>query len=196
MARIDAINNIKIHPQLIKNRKLFNKLITPPYTLGAAAIGTAGVILSTFLKDFNRTSDEENYFQRCMVLALYCLLARHFSEEGKEDFAKEQKEFLHILEYISEHFDEDINVNTLAERLFMYSGRLSSLFKKYSGMSLNEYVYSLRIKKANELMNQGSSIIEAAMQSGFQSVRTFNHVYKNITGITPKDYKKRGVTAE
>lgn len=139
---------------------------------------------------------EENYFQRSMVAALYCLLTRHFAEEGKEDVSKELKEFLHILQYIGEHFEEDINVNILAERLFMYRGRLASIFKKYSGMSLNEYVYSLRIKKANELMDQGVSIIEAAMQSGFQSVRTFNHVYKIITGVTPKDYKKRGIPAE
>ena len=134
---------------------------------------------------------EENYFQRSMVAALYCLLTRHFAEEGKEDVSKEQKEFIHILEYIGEHFEEDINVNILAERLFMYRGRLASLFKKYSGMSLNKYVYSLRIKKANELMDRGSSMIEAAMQSGFQSVRIFNHVYKKITGITPTAYKKR-----
>ena len=63
MAKIDAINNIKIHSQLIKNKKLLKKLTTPPYILGAAAIGTAGVVLSTFLKDFNKTSDEGNYFQ-------------------------------------------------------------------------------------------------------------------------------------
>lgn len=45
--------------------------------------------------------NEENCFQKCMVAGLYCLLSRHFAEEGKEDFTKEQKEFLHILEYIS-----------------------------------------------------------------------------------------------
>ena len=50
MAKIDAINGIKIHRQLVKNKQLFNKLTTPPYALGAAAVGTAGVILSTFLK--------------------------------------------------------------------------------------------------------------------------------------------------
>ena len=136
-------------------------------------------------------SGSENYFQRSMMVALYCLLTRHFAEAGKEDISKEQKEFLRILEYIGEHFEEDINVNILAERLFMYRARLASLFKKYSGMSLNEYVYSLRIKKANELMDQGGSIIDVAMQSGFQSVRTFNRVYKKITGITPTAYKKR-----
>jgi transcriptional regulator GlxA family with amidase domain len=58
-------------------------------------------------------------------------------------------------------------------------------------MSLNEYIYSLRIKKANYLMKQGCSITEAALCSGFQSVRTFNNTYKKITGIVPSEYRKK-----
>lgn len=137
-----------------------------------------------------------NPFQQCMVSALYCLLVRHFAEDSIVDFSKEQKDFLDIMEYVKEHFEEDIDISILAERLCMYRSRLSSIFVKYAGMCLKEYIYSLRIKKANELMNQGCSIIEAALQSGFQSVRTFNHVYKKMTGITPTDYKKRSISTD
>ena len=141
-------------------------------------------------------ADGANPFQQCMVAALYCLLVRHFAEDSIVDFSKEQKDFLDIMEYVKEHFEEDIDISILAERLCMYRGRLSTIFTKYAGMSLKEYIYSLRIKKANELMNQGCGVIEAALQSGFQSVRTFNHIYKKMTGITPKDYKKRSISEE
>ena len=134
---------------------------------------------------------ENNYFQQCMVSALYCLLTRHFPSQANEDLTKDQKEFLRILEYIGEHFEENINVSVLAERLFMYRGTVSSLFARHAGMSLNEYIYSLRIKKANAMMAQGRSITEAALSSGFQSVRTFNNTYKKITGITPTEYRKK-----
>lgn len=134
---------------------------------------------------------ENNYFQQSLVSAVYCLLTRHFPEEGTEDLSKDQKEFLRILEYIGEHFEENINVSVLAERLFMYRGTVSALFMKHAGMSLNDYIYSLRIKKANDLMGQGRSITEAALNSGFQSVRTFNNTYKKITGITPTEYRKK-----
>ncbi len=134
---------------------------------------------------------ENNYFQQAIVSALYCLLTRHFPEESHADITKDQKDFLRILEYISDHFDENININILAERLFMYRGTISALFMKHANMSPNEYIYSLRIKKANAMMAQGCSITEAALSSGFQSVRTFNNTYKKITGITPTEYRKK-----
>lgn len=138
--------------------------------------------------------NEANYYLQSMVAGLYCLLTRFFAQEGDKDFTKEQKTFQKVLEYVNEHFEEDINVNILAERFSIHRGTISALFMKHSGIKLNEYVYSLRIKKANELMNQGRSIIEVALESGFSNIRTFNNVYKRITGITPTQYKKRNAT--
>ncbi len=134
---------------------------------------------------------ENNYFQQSLVSAVYCLLTRHFPGEDHPNMTKDQKDFLRVLEYISNHFEENLNVNVLAERLFMYRGTISALFMKHAGMSPNDYIYSLRIKKANDLMGQGRSITEAALSSGFQSVRTFNNTYKKITGITPTEYRKK-----
>lgn len=133
---------------------------------------------------------ENNYFQQCMVSSLYCLLTRHFPLQDDEDLTKDQQKFLQILEYIGEHFEENINVSVLAKRLFMYRGTVGSLFAKNAGMGLNDYIYSLRIKKANTMLAQGCSITEAALSSGFQSVRTFNNAYKKITGSTPTEYRK------
>lgn len=148
------------------------------------------VLCETIENEGTVTNGEDNYYQKCMVSALYCLLTRHFAEEkGSKAPSVVQKEILRILEYINAHYEEHINVKILAERLFMYRGRISTLFRKYSNMSMNEYVYSVRLKKANELLEQGNSIIEAALQSGFQNVRTFNRIYKKTLGITPSEYK-------
>ncbi len=149
------------------------------------------MLLETIENEGNVGNNQSNYYQKCMVSALYCLLVRSFGEERSKEYSETQKDFLRILDYVNIHYEENINVKILAEELFMYRGRVSALFKKYSNMSLNEYVYSLRIKKANEFMEQGSSIIEAALQSGFQNVRTFNRIFKKTVGITPTEYKKK-----
>jgi len=63
MPKINPISNIKINTSLLNNKKAFNRLITAPYALGAIAVGTTGILISSFLKDFNKTSQEDNYFQ-------------------------------------------------------------------------------------------------------------------------------------
>ncbi len=148
-------------------------------------------LLDAIENEGNVSNNEDNYYQKCLVSALYCLLVRHFSEERiNKERTGSQKDFQQILEYVNTHYEENINVKILAEHFFMYRGRVSALFMKYSNMSLNEYISSVRIKRANELIEQGSSIIEAALQSGFQNVRTFNRIYKKTMGITPIEYKK------
>ena len=71
----------------------------------------------------------------------------------------------------------------------MDRGKLSKIFSKYSSMSVNNYLNNLRINKANELLKDGCSVTQAAFESGFQSVRTFNNTYKNLTGTTPSHKK-------
>ena len=48
-------------------------------------------------------------------------------------------------------------------------------------------------RKANELLKEGHNISEAAFGSGFQCIRSFNNIYKNLTGITPSEYLKEYV---
>lgn len=64
MSKIQPIKNIAltgIKPILEKTTT--NPIKTAPYELGTAAIGATGIIVSTFLQDFNKTVEEDNYFQ-------------------------------------------------------------------------------------------------------------------------------------
>ena len=149
----------------------------------------ANTLFDLLEKECADNQNRETPFLCNLSAALYFLLMQHFSEEtGKNTITKEQREFYKIVEYINEHYLEDININLLSDKLFLPRGRLSAIFIKYSGTNLNEYINSLRIHNANILLKQGYTITAAAMESGFQSIRTFNNVYKRITGITPSDY--------
>lgn len=132
----------------------------------------------------------DNLFFAGLTTSVYFLLAKYFVAEAYTRQGKKKDEFYKILEYVNSNFKEDINVKQIAAHFFIPRGRLSQLFKQYSGMSLNEYITSLRIKNANELLAEGVSVAEAALESGFQSIRTFNNTYKEIMGITPTDFVK------
>ena len=72
----------------------------------------------------------------------------------------------------------------------MDRGRLSKLFTKYAGMKLTQYINRLRISAAIQLIENGMGVTEAAYESGFQSIRTFNDVYKKNMHSCPNKIKK------
>ena len=100
------------------------------------------------------------------------------------------KEFYKILDYIKNHYTENITVESISKALYCSRSRTMRLFAKHLGVSVKEYITDLRIKKANELLALGYSVTETAMESGFQSVRIFNSSYKAYMGITPTQYQK------
>ncbi len=131
----------------------------------------------------------ENAYLSALASSVYFLLMRHFADtSGSGGMSKERMEFFRIVEYCNSHYTENINATVLSEKLYLTRGHLSAVFSRYAGMSVNDYLNTLRIKHANELLHRGCSITQAALESGFQSIRTFNNVYKKRIGSTPSEY--------
>lgn len=93
-------------------------------------------------------------------------------------------EFLaEILEYIEQHFREDISVKSAAKALGYSERRLSSSLHGTLQVSFGAMVNQARFEYANRLLSSGqSSITDIAFECGFQSVRTFNRVFKELSG--------------
>ena len=156
-----------------------------------------------FFKDFNHlisllenigevTKSDTNHFAKSVFSAFYFKLMEKFHQEKTSDgLKKERKEFYKIIEFINSNITNDVTVENISLKLYMHRGKLSRIFSKYSGQTVNEYVNALRIEKANKLLDSGYSVTLAAMESGFQSVRTFSDVYKKKMGITPTEYLKK-----
>lgn len=96
-----------------------------------------------------------------------------------------------ILDYINNHFTEDIKINDAASVLNFAPNYFIRFWKKNIGVSFHEYLNQVRINNAITLMINGNfQIKEIAELSGFNSVKTFNRVFKEITGTNPSTYKK------
>lgn len=124
--------------------------------------------------------DSDDEFVNHMYAGLYCLLMRDFgnAENAEKKDKKEKNEFYDVVNYVGTHFRENINVQSIAAALFMDRGRLSKLFLKYAGVSLNTYINSLRLSHVKKLTDEGMTVTRAALESGFGSVRTYNNVKK------------------
>lgn len=97
---------------------------------------------------------------------------------------------LMALSFINRNFTADISLTQLSEYVYTNSSTLSSEFNAELGMSLSEYITSLRIQKAQTLLKETSaSVPEIAMQAGFTSAKYFREIFKKQTGMSPNQYR-------
>lgn len=98
-----------------------------------------------------------------------------------------------ILAYIHQHYQEQIELDALAELTFCTSSHLARLFKKHMGMTIISYVHKVRIEKSIEMMEEKKMPIkEAAEAVGYQNLNHFYKYFHIQTGVTPAAYLKRG----
>jgi AraC-like DNA-binding protein len=99
-----------------------------------------------------------------------------------------------MCDFIAENFLYDIDCVNIAAAADIHPKYAMSLFKKSTGMTLNEYVNLLRLSYAQALlMHQDANVLRVAMDSGFGSLSAFNKSFRKLAGMSPSDFR-RGVT--
>ena len=88
--------------------------------------------------------------------------------------------------------DPSLSVQSTADYVHVAPNYLSSLFKKYIGETINQYIILTRIGKAKEyLMNPDLSINDVSNMTGFRDSGYFSKVFFRYTHITPSEYRRR-----
>ena len=97
-----------------------------------------------------------------------------------------------IIAYFNEHYTEKINMDNLAEMVFISSSSLRQHFKKITGKSPLQYQKELRLQNARRLMfKENFDATRAALEVGYESPTQFNREYARMFGEPPlKDMKR------
>lgn len=96
-----------------------------------------------------------------------------------------------IFTYIEEHYHETITLNEIADYMGFSSFYFTKFFKKNTGTTFIQFLTEYRLNKAKwVLLNENASVTEVAEQTGFSSVKTFHHQFKDLVGVSPLKYKK------
>ncbi|MCL9660919.1 response regulator [Paenibacillus hunanensis] len=96
------------------------------------------------------------------------------------------------LQYIDAHFQEELSLEKVASVVFLNPVYFSQLFKQKTGQGYKEYVISLRMDQACELlMNPGLRLVDIAEQIGYASVRHFTQVFRKKYMLTPTEYRQQ-----
>lgn len=125
-----------------------------------------------------------------MIRWLNYLLEKTF--EYQKEVEKSTTLIGKINQYIHEHYNEDIGRNQIAAEFYLTPEYLAKLYKKRTGVSLKTYINQYRIEKAKELLRTSDkSISDIAEAVGFDNFSYFSTLFKNLTGLSPKDYKEK-----
>lgn len=94
------------------------------------------------------------------------------------------------IKYISDHYDQPITVQQLADIENYNATYYNDWFKEQTGFPPNLYLRYVRINKAKEILVETDfSIMEIAVMVGYSSNSTFTRAFHSITGMTPKAYR-------
>ena len=96
-----------------------------------------------------------------------------------------------VINYVELHYTENsLNINTVAEGISRNPKYISKVFKDETGGSILDYIHSLRIKAAKNMLQSGEcSLEEVAERVGYTNVMTFRRAFVKLTGVAPGKYK-------
>lgn len=134
---------------------------------------------SSALRD-SRTLDEvEQYLQGCIHL---------LRQQGKQYSPAIRR----AMDYIQAHYEEELSLNTVAEKVYLHRDYLSRQFKKEVGVNYSEYILRIRLDKAKQLLETTDMrVSDVASSVGISNLSYFSTVFNKIYGLKPKEARKK-----
>ena len=153
-------------------------------------------IIDTDLDIINRINEAESYNRLLKV-----------SEDIIETVAKNTLSSIYsgrsqivtkALQYINKNYKEKLSLKDIEANLHVNSSYFSTLFKQEMGITFTDYLNSLKIEHACQLLEHSNlSIIDVSLSTGFDDQSYFTKVFKKAKGLTPKAYRaEKGKNAE
>lgn len=96
-----------------------------------------------------------------------------------------------VIRFIGKHLDEKLTLSQLSDLACFSKYHFHRLFTVHTGLSLQQYIRWLRLKRAAHqlLINQDKTIIEIAINAGFESHEAFARAFKQSCGMSPKAFR-------
>lgn len=96
------------------------------------------------------------------------------------------------IKFINEHYADNISLKTVASNICINSSYLSRIFKEKKGENLVDFINSVKIEKSKDIIrNNDIKVSDVSEMVGFHNYTYFSKVFKNITGESPRDYKRK-----
>ncbi|MDO5541055.1 MAG: helix-turn-helix domain-containing protein [Eubacteriales bacterium] len=120
------------------------------------------------------------------------LLDAYFSSQPPEQTGSQYSRLIQsAIQYIQQHYQEQISLTTAAESLSITSQYLSKLFMQETSRTFIDYLTNVRIDKAKVYLTETNLQINViGARTGYTDPKYFCTVFKKIVGLTPNQYRK------
>lgn len=125
------------------------------------------------------------------VLAAVSELDKYKRNKVMTDKSESDLEIKKILDYVNEHYAENISLHDISRIYYMDESYISKLFKSYVGKNFIAYITDKRAEKAKSLLAETNMSVEDVMLAvGYKDVKHFRNIFKASAGMPPAAYRK------
>lgn len=137
---------------------------------------------------------EPGYAEMLRVYIVELLIKIFRLHQNKNRIETNRRQIIdNIIQYMKANYMQELKLEDLSMMAFLSRNYFCKLFKDCTGMTVFEYAQKIRIEQACKLLKTtNKKIVDIAADVGYSDMKFFNHIFKKITGTTPRDFKKQG----
>lgn len=144
-------------------------------------------------EELTKTNDQYTLAIHSHMNLMLIELLRNHQYHTSTDLQNNSVHMLNVYDYIEHHLCEPLTLSDIANVANISPNYFSTIFKQLNGITLWDYVTAKRIDKATRLLHSKEhiyTILDIALQCGFNNTVNFNKAFKKQKGITPSEFRR------
>lgn len=127
----------------------------------------------------------------CATLELLLYACADTADQPREQATGNAAVFAAAVKMMREHLQKPVKARELAEDLHISLSQLKRIFRQYASTGVHEYLLTMKMNHARQLLRQGQSVNAVAEAVGFDTPNYFSAAFKREVGVTPGEYRKQ-----
>ena len=152
-------------------------------------------LLNRILKERENPEIGSEFLNYLLVLELFVLISRALKMEWENSIKNKSPKLKELIQaavnFINNNYERDISLTDISKYVFLSTSYFTRAFKEEMGVSPINYLLTVRVERAKELLREtDAKISDIALSVGFSNQQRFNDIFKKYTKKTPLQYRK------
>jgi len=185
----NSLNHLNYHLPKVDETSRWNIELDEYFLFNNQSLASATNNIMRIAMDDNSQKDiMADFALKELLIRLMQTQARSMVEKN---IAKNKSRIGFAVDYIRKNLHQKLSIESIAKLAYVSKSNFFKMFKDELGTSPNDFILQERINKAKELLASQNSIKETAYQTGFSDTNYFTRVFKQLVGVTPKNYQDK-----